>query len=109
MNNLRNSIQLIGNLGADTETITTSTGTPMAKARIATSDVYRNKDGEKVTDVQWHSLVAFGKQAETLVTYGKKGKEVAITGKLRYDSYVGKDGSKRYTTEVIIQELLLLR
>ena len=109
MNNLRNSVQLIGNLGADTETITTASGKAMARARIATSDTYRNKSGEKVTSVQWHTLVAFGKQAETLSTYGKKGKELAITGKLRYDSYTGKDGNKRYSTEVIVQEFLLLR
>ena len=109
MNNLRNSVQLIGNLGADAETIQTSTGTPMTRARIATSDVYRNKAGEKVTDVQWHRLIAFGKDAETLSTYGKKGKEMAISGKLRYDNYTDKEGQKRYRTEIVVQQLVLLR
>ena len=109
MNNIRNRVQLIGNLGADTELKTTSTGSAFAKASIATKDVYRNKAGEKVTDTQWHNLVAFGKNAETLAQYGKKGKELAINGKLTHRSYEDNGGTKRYYTEIVIQEFVLLR
>ena len=109
MNNLRNRVQLIGNLGADVETQTFDNGRKLAKLRLATKDVYRNKAGEKVTDTQWHNVVAWGKDAETLAVYGKKGNELAINGKLRHDTYQDKDGNTRYTTEVVVQEFMLLR
>ena len=109
MNNLRNRVQLIGNLGADVETTTSNNGRKRAKLRLATTDVYRNKAGEKVTDTQWHNCIAWGKDADLLATYGKKGKELAINGKLHHDSYQDKDGNTRYSTEVVVQEFMLLR
>ena len=109
MNNIRNRVQLIGNLGADTQLKATTNGSHIANARIATKEVYTNKDGEKVTDTQWHNLVAFGKNAETLAQYGKKGKELAVNGKLTHRSYADNSGTKRYFTEIVIQEFVLLR
>ena len=109
MNNLRNRVQLIGNLGADAETKTTANGSKLAKLSLATKDVYRNKAGEKVTDTQWHNLVAFGKNAETLSTYGKKGNELAVSGKLTHRNYEDEQGNKRTYTEIVIQEFVFLR
>ena len=109
MNHLRNSVQLIGNLGADVELRATTGGRPVANARLATSDVYKNKDGEKITSVQWHDIVAWGKDAETLAQYGKKGKELAVSGRLVHRSYENQAGDTRYVTEVVVREFMLLR
>jgi single-strand DNA-binding protein len=75
---------------------------------IATNEVYRNTEGEKVEDTQWHRLVAWGKVAERIEKYVSKGKEIAVEGKLTHRSYDDKNGEKRYTTEVVVNELLLL-
>ena len=109
MNNLRNRVQLIGNLGADVETKQLANGGQLAKLSLATSDVYRNQQGERVTDTQWHNLVAFGKNADTLRTYGKKGNELAVSGKLTHRSYEDDKGVKRTYTEIVIQEFVFLR
>ena len=109
MNNIRNRVQLIGNLGMDVELKSTEKGRQLAKVSIATRDVYKNKEGEKTVDVQWHNLVAWGKTAEMMHAFGKKGKEVAINGKLNHRSFEDEQGTKRYFTEVVVQEFLLLK
>ena len=109
MNNLRNRVQLIGNLGADTETKITANGKKLVKMSLATKDVYRDQQGEKQTDTQWHNLVAFGKNAETLSTYGKKGNQLAVSGKLTHRSYEDDKGNKRTYTEIVVQEFVFLR
>ncbi len=108
MNTLRNKVQLIGNLGNDPEVITLDSGRKMAKFRIATNESYKNKEGERVTNTEWHQIVAFGKTAEIVETYVGKGKEVAIEGKLTTRSWEDKEGNTRYTTEVVCNELLML-
>ena len=108
MNTLRNKVQLIGNLGNAPEIITLDSGKKLAKFSIATNDSYKNGQGEKITDTQWHNLVAWNKTAEIVEKYLEKGKEVAIEGKLTSRSYDDKDGIKRYITEVVVNELLLL-
>jgi single-strand DNA-binding protein len=108
MNTLRNKVQLIGNLGNDPEIITMDSGKKLAKFSIATNETYKNQAGERVTDTQWHNVVAWGKTAEIVEQYVTKGKEVAVEGKLSHRSYDDKDGNKRYTTEVVCNELLLL-
>ena len=108
MNTLRNRVQLIGNLGNDPEVIHLDSGKVIAKFNIATNDNYTNNQGEKITDTQWHNVVAWGKTAEIIEKYVKKGKEVAIEGKLTTRSYEDKDGQKRYVTEVVCSELLML-
>jgi len=108
MNTLRNKVQLIGNLGNAPEIITLESGKKLAKFSIATNDSYKNAQGEKITDTQWHNLVAWNKTAEIVEKYLEKGKEVAIEGKLTSRSYEDKDGTKKYITEVIVNELLLL-
>lgn len=108
MNSLRNKVQLIGNLGNDPEMVILENGNKLAKFSIATNETYKNSEGEKVTDTQWHNIVAWGKTAEIVENYLVKGKEVAIEGKLTSRSYETKEGDKRYITEIKCNELLML-
>jgi len=108
MNTLRNQVQLIGNLGNDPEIFQFENGKKKATISIATSEVYYNADKEKVTDTQWHKVVFFGKTAETVEQYLQKGKQIAISGKLTYREFTDKEGNKRYVTEIIGSEMLML-
>jgi single-strand DNA-binding protein len=108
MNALKNKVQLIGNLGQDPEIVNMDNGNKLAKFSIATSESYKNAQGEKVEDVQWHNIVAWGKTAEIVENYLTKGKQVAVEGKLTHRSYETKEGEKRYITEVKCNELLML-
>ena len=108
MNTLRNKVQLIGNLGNDPEIINLESGKTLAKFSIATNESYKNAKGEKITDTQWHNVVAWGKTAQIIEKYVTKGKEVAIEGKLTSRSYETKEGEKRYITEVVCNELMML-
>ena len=108
MNTLRNKVQLIGNLGNDPEIISLESGKTLAKFTIATNESYKNAEGEKITDTQWHNIVAWGKTATIVEKYLTKGKEVAVEGKLTSRSYQNKEGEKRYITEVVCNELLML-
>ena len=108
MNALKNKVQLIGNLGQDPEVITLDNGNKLAKFSIATSESYKNAEGYKVEDTQWHNIVAWGKTAEIVENFLAKGKQVAIEGKLTHRSYETKGGEKRYITEVRCNELLML-
>jgi single-strand DNA-binding protein len=107
MYSLRNKIQLIGNLGKDPEVKKTTTGKKLVTFSIATNEVYTNGKGEKVKETQWHSIVAWGKMADIAEKLLEKGAEVALEGKLITKDYTGKDGVKRYTTEVQVNEMLL--
>ena len=108
MNALKNKVQLIGNLGQDPEIINLESGKTLAKFSIATNESYKNAQGEKVTDTQWHNVVAWGKTAGLVEKYLTKGKEIALEGKLTTRSWDDKEGNKRYTTEVVCNELLML-
>jgi single-strand DNA-binding protein len=108
MNALRNKVQLIGNVGNEPEIKILEGGKKVAKFTIATNEVYYNENKEKVTDTQWHNVSAFGKTAEIIESFVNKGKEIAIEGKLTHRSYDDKEGVKRYYTEIIANELLLL-
>ncbi|UOB16100.1 single-stranded DNA-binding protein [Abyssalbus ytuae] len=108
MNMLRNRVQLIGNLGNDPEIIQLESGKKLAKFSIATNDSYKNAQGETVKNTEWHTVIAWGKTADIVEKYLVKGNEVAIEGKLTSRSYEGKDGIKRYVTEINCNELLML-
>ncbi len=108
MNALRNKVQLIGHLGQDPEIINLDSGKMLAKFSVATNEVYRDANGDKVTDTQWHNIVAWGKTAEIVAQYLAKGNEVAVEGKLTHRSYESKEGEKRYITEIRCNELLML-
>ena len=105
---LRNKVQLIGNLGANPEIKTTESGKKLARFSIATHESYVNAKGEKVTETQWHNMVAWGKVAEISEKYLTKGSEVVVEGKLVSRSYNDKDGVKKYITEVQVNEVLRL-
>lgn len=108
MNNLRNRVQLIGNLGMNPEIKTLESGKKMAKFSIATNETYKNAKGEKITDTQWHNVIAWNKTAEIVEMFLEKGKEIAIEGKLTSRSYDDKDGNKKYITEIVCNEILML-
>ena len=105
---LRNKVQLIGHVGQKPQTRTLEGDKKMVRFSVATSESYRNAQGVKVTDTQWHNLVAFGKVAEIAEKYLEKGSEVALEGKLVNRNYTDKQGIKKYVTEIQISELLLL-
>lgn len=108
MNTLRNKVQLIGNLGNAPEVKTLDGGNKLARISIATNESYKNSKGEKITETQWHNVIAWGKTAEIIEKYFTKGLEVMVEGKLVNRNYTGKDGIKRYVTEVEANELLIL-
>ena len=108
MNALRNKVQLIGNVGNDPEIKNFEGGKKLANITLATHESYKNDKGEKVEETQWHRLTAWGKTAEIIEKYVTKGKEIAIEGKLTHRSYDDKNGEKRYVTDVVINELLML-
>lgn len=105
---LRNKVTLIGHTGKEVEIFNFENGNKQATVSIATNDYYTKANGEKVEETQWHNLVAYGKTAEIMEKYVPKGKEIAIEGKLTYRSYEDKDGTKRFLTEIRIEEVLLL-
>jgi single-strand DNA-binding protein len=108
MSSLKNKVQLIGNLGQDVEIVNLESGKKLAKFSFATNEVYKNPKGEKVTNTDWHNLIAWGKTAELVEKLLVKGSEVAIEGKLTSRSYEDKDGVKKYITEVVVNEFLLM-
>jgi len=108
MNAMKNRVQLIGNVGNDPEIKTLENGKKLAHITIATNDHYKNDKGEKVEQTEWHRVTAWGKTAEIIEKYVVKGKEVGIDGKLTHRSYDDKNGEKRYITEVVVNEILLL-
>ncbi len=108
MNSLKNKVQLIGRLGADVELKTLENGTALSKFPIATSESYKNKQGEWTENTTWHNAVAWGKTAELAHQVLKKGTEVAFEGKLSNRSYEDKDGTKKYVTEVVMTTFLNL-
>lgn len=108
MNTLKNKVQLIGNLGQEPEIVNLDSGRKLAKFSIATNDFYYNKQGDKIENTFWHNIVAWGKTAEIIEKYVTKGQEIALEGKLTNRSYENKEGEKRYVTEIICSEVLML-
>ncbi|MFC6877266.1 single-stranded DNA-binding protein [Flavobacterium myungsuense] len=108
MNAIKNRVQLIGNVGNDPEIKNLEGGKKLANLTIATNDSYKNDKGEKVEQTEWHRVVAWGKTAEIIEKYVTKGNQVAIEGKLSHRSYEDKNGEKRYITEIVVSDLLML-
>jgi single-strand DNA-binding protein len=108
MSTLRNKVQLIGHLGNDPVIKTTSTGTTYSVLRLATNDLFKNKAGEWVEEVQWHTLVIWGKQNNTIEKRCSRGTKLMVEGKLTYRNYENADGTKRYITEIKVDSLLIL-
>jgi single-strand DNA-binding protein len=109
MNSLKNRVTLIGNLGQDPETKTTETGKKVTHFTLATKDGYKNADGQKVSETTWHNIVAWNGLADIAGKYLKKGKEVAVEGRIVYRNYEDKKGATKYITEIVLNDLILLR
>lgn len=107
MKNLKNKVQLIGHLGINPEVKDLENG-KVAKFTIATNDSYKDKDGKKVEQTDWHNIVAWRGTAEIVEKFAKKGSFVGVEGKLKHRTWEDKEGVKQYTTEVVIDEILLL-
>ena len=103
-----NKVILIGRLGADPEVKYLTNGTTVANFRMATTENRLNKSGEKTTFTEWHRIVAFGRLAEICGEYLNKGKQIYVEGRLRTRSWEDKDGNKKYTTEVNINNMVRL-
>ncbi|MBK9328154.1 MAG: single-stranded DNA-binding protein [Sphingobacteriales bacterium] len=108
MSAIRNQVQLIGNLGKKPEIKTFGQDKKMATFSIATSDYYYDNKGERQQQTQWHNVIVWGKQAETVEKYLDKGSEIALNGKITYRHYDDKNGNKRTLTEVVASDFLLL-
>ena len=105
---MKNRVQLIGHVGQEPEIKNLEAGKKLANISIATNEVYYRENGDKVEKTEWHRVTAWGKVAEIIEKYVTKGKEIAIEGKLTHRSYDDKDGNKRYVTEIVANEILLL-
>lgn len=106
MKSLRNSVQLIGNLGKDPE-VKVFGEKKKASFTLATTDSYKNNKGEKVEDTQWHNIVIWGSLASVAEKYLHKGQEVCVEGKLIHRSYEAS-GEKKYITEISVNDLVML-
>ena len=108
MGTLKNHVQLIGNVGQEPTITNLESGKKVARFSLATNEYYKDAKGEKQTDTNWHTVVAWGKTAEIIEKFVSKGKELGVTGKLKTRTYTTDDGNERYVTEVEANEILLL-
>lgn len=108
MNNISNSVRLIGRLGMDPEIRAIGKDKKVAHFSIATNETYKDAKGSKVTNTCWHNIVAWNGQAAIAEQYLHKGNEVAVEGKLSNRNYTDKEGVKRYITEIVVNEIRLL-
>ena len=109
MNSLANRVTLIGNLGKDPETKTTDSGKKITHFTLATNDGYKNTEGERVNETTWHNIVAWNGLADIAGKYLKKGREVAVEGRIVYRTYEDKKGVTKNITEIVLSDLVLLR
>lgn len=96
-----NKVILIGNVGKDPETKEFEGGKKVANFTLATSKTYKDRDGNRQEQTEWHNIVVFGKQADIVEQYVTKGKKLAIDGEIRTRSWDDKDGNKKYMTEIV--------
>lgn len=108
MSDLKNRVTLIGNVGAAPEVKTFDANGKLAKFSLATNETYKNGNGERVTETQWHNIVAWNGLAGMIEKYVKKGSYLVLEGKIVNRSYEDKEGKKRYLTEVVANELNFL-
>jgi single-strand DNA-binding protein len=109
MNSLANRATLIGNLGQDPETKTTENGKKVVHFTLATKESYKNSEGQRVNETTWHNIIAWNGLADIAGKYLKKGKEVAVEGRIVYRTYEDKKGATRNVTEIVLSDLVLLR
>lgn len=103
-----NNVQLIGNLGQDPELRVSEKGTKVLKVSIATNDDYKDNEGRKVEQVDWHNVVFFGSRADIVSKYCEKGSKVCVTGKIKTRTYEDANNVTKFITEIIAQDVLFL-
>ncbi len=104
-----NKVMLIGNLGADPEIRYTAGGAAVANVRLATADTWRDKDsGETQERTEWHRVVFFGRLAEIVEQYVKKGSQIYIEGRLRTRKWQDKEGNEKFSTEIVASDMQML-
>jgi single-strand DNA-binding protein len=109
MNSLSNRATLIGNLGHDPETKTTESGKKVVHFTLATKEGYKNSEGQRVNETTWHNIIAWNGLADIAGRFLKKGSEVAVEGRIVYRTYEDKKGATKYITEIVLNDLVLLR
>jgi len=103
-----NKAILVGNLGKDPEVRRAQSGTAVANFTLATNESWNNKDGQREERTEWHRVVVFGKLAEICEKYLQKGKQVYIEGRIQTRSWEDREGNKRYTTEIVASNMVML-
>ena len=103
-----NKVILVGNLGRDPETRYTTSGDAVTNIRLATTDTWKDKNGEKQERTEWHNIVFYGRQAEIAGEYLKKGRQIYVEGRLQTRKWQDKEGQDRYTTEIIADRMQML-
>lgn len=103
-----NKAMIIGNLGADPEIRYTQSGTPVANLRIATNETWMDKNNQRQERTEWHRVVVFGRTAENAGKYLSKGRQVFVEGRIQTKEWDDRDGNKRYTTEIVAQNVTFL-
>ncbi|QCX37430.1 single-stranded DNA-binding protein [Aureibaculum algae] len=109
MSTIKNHVQLIGNVGQKPIITNLENDKKVARLSLATNENYKNNKGEKQTDTNWHSIVAWGKIEGIIEEFVYQGKKIGIAGKLKTRNYESKGGEKQYVTEIIVNEILLLK
>lgn len=108
MKSLSNKVQLIGHIGNDPETRTFTSGKSLVTFSLATNDYYKDNNGERVQNTQWHDIVVWGEQGNVLCNLCRKGSRIAVSGRLTYRSYQDTAGNNRKKTEIVLSEFVLL-
>jgi single-strand DNA-binding protein len=108
MNQIKNSVFLIGNLGRDPETRTFGDNKSVTRFTMATNEVYRNQQGERVTRTEWHNCTAWGKLGASMQRLLAKGCQVAVQGKLTYNEYTDQAGVKQRRPEIVVEDFYLI-
>lgn len=108
MNTLRNNVKLIGRLGQDPEVRNLEKDNKVATFSLATGESYTDKEGNKKESIEWHNIVAWGNLAGICEKYLKKGKEIAVDGRITYRNWEDKTGTKHTTTEIVASEMLFV-
>lgn len=103
-----NKVMLIGNLGKDPELKVTPSGQPVAKFSLATTETWKNPQGEKQSKTEWHNIVVWGKQAEIAEKYLRKGKQILVEGRIQYREYTDQAGVKKYITDIRCDHFVML-
>jgi single-strand DNA-binding protein len=108
MNSLKNKVILVGRLGQDPETKTIDGGKKVTHFTLATDDSYKNAEGQKISEATWHNITAWNGLADVADRFLKKGRQVAVEGRIVYKTYEDKKGVTKNTTEIVLSDLVLL-